>query len=136
MLPGITSTIGIIVAKVIQLGSGTTEFLDEAAQVETVTYNFIDNMVSWIPENIVDAMATANMLQIIVFAIFLGVALLSLGEKSKCVHQIHGSGQRNHAEKLRNLLWHILPLVLRLCGNYGNSSKWSNYERVIAFIVS
>lgn len=28
---GITSTIGIIVAKVIQLGSGTTEFLDEAA---------------------------------------------------------------------------------------------------------
>lgn len=78
---GICSAIGIAAATVFNLGSGTTEFLDPSAQVDSVSYNFIDNVISWFPENIVDAMVNANMLQIIVFSLFLGVALLYLGER-------------------------------------------------------
>lgn len=78
---GICSAIGIVAASVVNLGSGTTEFLDPSAQVDSVSYNFIDNVISWFPENIVEAMVNANMLQIIVFALFLGVALLYLGER-------------------------------------------------------
>lgn len=80
---GLASAVGVIVGLIFQPGKGTTEFLDASANVESVTYNFIDNVVSWVPDNVVNAMATANMLQVIVFALFLGVALLSLGEKAK-----------------------------------------------------
>ncbi len=80
---GLASAVGVIVGLIFQPGKGTTEFLDVSANVESVTYNFIDNVVSWVPDNVVNAMATANMLQVIVFALFLGVALLSLGEKTK-----------------------------------------------------
>ena len=78
---GICSAIGIAAAAAVGLGKGTTEFLDPSAQVDSVSYNFIDNVISWFPENIVDAMVNANMLQIIVFSLFLGVALLYLGER-------------------------------------------------------
>ena len=82
---GLSSAIGVAAGLIFQPGRGTTEFLDASATVENVEYNFIDNVISWVPENVVSAMANANMLQIIVFAIFLGVALLSLGEKVKTV---------------------------------------------------
>lgn len=89
---GIAATIGIIAGFIFQPGKGTTEFLNTEAVVESVSYNFIDNVVSWVPDNVVQAMATANMLQIIFFAIFVGVALLSLGEKVKPLISLFDQG--------------------------------------------
>ncbi len=89
---GIAASIGIIAGFIFQPGKGTTEFLNTAAVVESASYNFIDNVVSWVPDNIVQAMATANMLQIIFFAIFVGVALLSLGEKVKPLISLFDQG--------------------------------------------
>ena len=133
---GITSTIGIIVAKVIQLGSGTTEFLDEAAQVETVTYNFIDNMVSWIPENIVDAMATANMLQIIVFAIFLGVALLSLGERANVFIKFMDQGSEIML-KITEFVMAYSPIgIASLMATMVTAVSGATMKEVIAFIAA
>ena len=80
---GFAAAVGVIAGLIFKPGTGTTEFLNTEAIVESVPYNFIDNVVSWIPDNVVQAMANANMLQIIFFAIFLGVALLALGEKVK-----------------------------------------------------
>lgn len=78
---GISAAIGVVGVLLTHPGSGTTEFLDSTAKVEKVSYNFIDNVISWVPENVVQSMSEANMLQVIVFAIFLGVALLALGKK-------------------------------------------------------
>lgn len=79
---GLAATLGAIVGIITNIGGGTTEFLQAGAQVKQVDYNFINNVVSWFPENIVDAMVKQNMLQIIVFAMFLGVAILFLGKKA------------------------------------------------------
>ena len=68
-----------------QPGKGTTEFLAAAEAAEAQSYSFIDNVVGWFPTNVVESMFNANMLQIIVFCLFLGVALLALGEKAKSV---------------------------------------------------
>lgn len=65
------------------IGSGTKEFVDEGAKVAPAAFSFVENAIGWVPENVVQAMANANMMQIIVFSLFLGVALLSLGEKAK-----------------------------------------------------
>lgn len=133
---GITSTIGILVAKMIHLGSGTTEFLDEAAQVETVTYNFIDNMVSWIPENIVDAMSTANMLQIIVFAIFLGVALLSLGEKVNIFIKFMDQGSEIML-KITEFVMAYSPIgIASLMATMVTTISGATMKEVIAFIAA
>ncbi len=78
---GITAFIGVIAGMITQPGSGTTEFLKHSEEVKSVSYSFIDNIVSWFPDNIIVSMYKANMLQIIVFSLFLGVALLCLGKR-------------------------------------------------------
>ena len=78
---GFAAAVGIVAGFITKPGTGTTEFLDASVQVEESTYNFIDNVIAWFPDNIVVSMYNADMLQIIVFSLFLGVALLTLGEK-------------------------------------------------------
>ena len=78
---GIAAAAGGFAGIALNVGGGTTEFLSAGAKVESVEYNFINNVISWFPENIVNAMVKQDMLQIIVFAIFLGCALLILGKE-------------------------------------------------------
>lgn len=78
---GLAAGLGTVVAIFGNIGTGTTEFLHAGAEVKNADYNFINNVVSWFPENIVDAMVRQDMLQIIVFSLFLGVAILFLGKK-------------------------------------------------------
>ena len=78
---GFAAAVGIVAGFITKPGTGTTEFLDASVQVEESTYNFIDNVIAWFPDNIVVSMYNADMLQIIVFSLFLGVALLTLGGK-------------------------------------------------------
>lgn len=77
----VAAGIGVIAGFIVQPGKGTTEFLAGAEAAESASYNFIDNVIEWFPTNIVEAMVNANMLQIIVFSLFLGIALLALGKK-------------------------------------------------------
>lgn len=77
----LAASVGVIAALIVQPGKGTTEFLAASEAAEAQSYNFINNVISWFPTNIVDAMVNANLLQIIVFTLFLGIALLALGEK-------------------------------------------------------
>ncbi len=77
----IASIVGVIGALIVQPGKGTTEFLAAAEAVEAAAYSFIDNVIGWFPTNIVESMYNANLLQIIMFTLFLGVALLALGER-------------------------------------------------------
>lgn len=83
----VTSTVaaafGMLFALVTQPGRGATDFLEGVTAAEAQHYNFIENIVTWVPTNIVEAMANANMLQIIFFSIVLGIALLAIGEKVK-----------------------------------------------------
>lgn len=81
----IAAICGVVAGLIVQPGKGTTEFLATAEAAEAQSYSFIDNVVGWFPTNVVESMFNANMLQIIVFCLFLGVALLALGEKAKSV---------------------------------------------------
>lgn len=75
--------IGLLTASVIKPGIG----VDIAGAVNTIEVkelpSFYDSILDMIPSNIVESMANAKMLQIIVFSIFLGAALLLMGEKSE-----------------------------------------------------
>ena len=82
------ATVGMVAALIVQLGKGTTDFLAGAEAAEAASYSFIDNVVSWFPTNIVESMVNANLLQIIVFSLFLGIALLALGEKAAALTKV------------------------------------------------
>jgi Na+/H+-dicarboxylate symporter len=75
--------IGLAFALVLQPGVGAEGILGAVGNYKTPEggYSFLANMVLWIPDNVVSAMATANMLQIIFFAIFVGVVLLVIKDK-------------------------------------------------------
>ena len=59
--------------------------MDATAEAKEIP-SVVDTLLNIIPTNPIQAMADANMLQIIVFAIFLGIAITLIGEKAKPFH--------------------------------------------------
>ncbi len=84
----IAVTIAITVATLVQPGSfmtlGSETLAFEAKEAPAMVQVFID----MIPTNPVKSMADANMLQIIVFALFMGSAITILGDKAKRVKEL------------------------------------------------
>lgn len=78
----IAAAVGVALGLMFQPGRGTTDFLAAAPAADAAQYSFIDNIVSWFPTNIVESMASGSLLHIIVFSLFLGIALLALGERA------------------------------------------------------
>ncbi len=83
VMAALSAAIGLACAMILQPGVGAEGILGAAGHYKTPEggYSFLKNMVMWIPDNVVQAMATANMLQIIFFSIFLGVVLLVLKDR-------------------------------------------------------
>lgn len=84
-------SIGLIVANVLQPGSGVS--LNQAA-TDAISVNppsLLSVFMGIIPTNPVKSMTDGNMLQIIFFAVFFGVAVSSLGSKHNHIHQFFDS---------------------------------------------
>lgn len=81
------------------------------------TKPFVDILLDMIPINPIEALATGNMLQIIVFAILLGVTLSLLGEKAYNVKKLFEEGN-SISLKLVELIMKLAPL-----GVYGLIAK-------------
>jgi Na+/H+-dicarboxylate symporter len=79
----VAAGLGMTVALIVNPGRETIGLLGSAGQVETAEFNFVNNLVSWFPENPIRAMTEGHMLQIIVFAIIVGLGLLAMGAKAR-----------------------------------------------------
>lgn len=133
---GITACIGVLAGFIVQPGRGTTEFLDASAEVESVSYSFIDNIISWVPENIVQSMQEANMLQIIIFAIFLGVALLALGQKAELLIKVIDQGS-DAMLKITEFVMAFSPIgIASLMATMVATISGSTMKEVLVFIVT
>lgn len=132
---GLAATAGIVMGLIFQPGTGTTEFLDPSVVVEKVPYNFIDNMVSWIPENIVQAMVNADMLQIIFFSLFLGVALLSIGKKAQLLVDFFDLGS-DVMLKITEFVMAFSPIgIASLTATMVSTISGATMKEVINFIL-
>ena len=86
----IATTIGVGLALAVKPGSGLLLDVDatyEAKEVPSVA----DTLLNIIPESPVKAMADANMLQIIAFAIFVGIGITLVGKKAQNVNDLVNS---------------------------------------------
>uniref|UniRef100_UPI003AFB8253 Aspartate transporter n=2 Tax=synthetic construct TaxID=32630 RepID=UPI003AFB8253 len=83
-------TIGLILANIFKPGKGLS--LGEIHEVAHPNApSFTETLLNMIPTNPFEAMAEGNMLQIIVFAIFFGIALALMGEKAEPVKKFFDS---------------------------------------------
>lgn len=83
----VSISIGLVLAVVFQPGQGVD--LTAAKAVETKEApTMVELLLGLVPTNPVEAFATANVLQIIVFAILFGVAIVLCGEKAAPVKRL------------------------------------------------
>ena len=89
----IACVIGLVVANIFN-GAGLfpTLALEEGAVWDKATSaNFMDTLIGFFPSNLWSSLVNANMLQVIVIALFFGGAILAAGEKGKLCQDIVSS---------------------------------------------
>ncbi|MEI2354726.1 dicarboxylate/amino acid:cation symporter [Mesobacillus zeae] len=72
-----------------------------------------DTFLNLIPSNPFEALTTGNMLQVIVFALFIGVALTALGDRTKGIYRL--------VEQGNDLMMYLVELIMRFApyGTFG-----------------
>lgn len=105
MTTAVAITIAIIIGLVFRPGMGlqlSSEYSYEAAQSPP----FVEVLINMIPRNPVAALASGNMLQIIIFALFTGTALTALGERTKAVKALF--------EEMNELVLKMVMMVMKI----------------------
>ena len=79
----LASLLGLFLPRALGLGSGVTIEMIEAEVEATQFTSLLDTVRNLIPSNPIAAFANGNMLQVLVFAIIVGITCLSLGDKAE-----------------------------------------------------
>ena len=93
---------GILLATLFDLGSNLQLHANTATQAKPLSFGEI--LISIVPSNPIDAMAKGNILQVIVFAIFLGLAINFAGAKGKPL--------LNVLESLADVMYRLTSIIM------------------------
>ncbi len=136
----IAIALGLFAGFVFQPGAG----VDLAVQGEAVeapeTEGVIATLLNIIPTNPVEALTTGAVLQIIFFAIFLGVGISLVGEKALPVQRFF-EGLAEVMYKITGIVMKIVPLgifglLAPIVGTYGPSVLMPLIKVIIAMVVA
>ena len=110
---GIAITIAMALAIVISPGTKGSFDIENVTYVATEAPTVVDTFLNIIPSNPFNALAEGNMLQIIVMAVLVGIALTFLGEKTKGIVQL--------VEQGNEIMMYLVQLVMKLApyGTFG-----------------
>ncbi|MEJ9281477.1 dicarboxylate/amino acid:cation symporter [Ureibacillus thermosphaericus] len=117
--------IGLILANIFKPGSGLNLTISEEAADPKEVPGVIDTLLNIIPTNPIQSMVDANMLQIIFFALFLGVAIALVGDRAKPVYDFF-DGLAEIMYKITHIVMKVAPigifgLIAPVVGQYGAS---------------
>jgi len=104
----VSLTLGLILVTLLHPGVGLNLPVPPASAasgVETAVFNLKDFISHVVPQSIFEAMSTNEILPIVVFSVFFGVALTAVGEKGKPI--VHG------VEALVKVMLQITDYVMR-----------------------
>ena len=131
----ISAAIGVVAGLIVQPGKGTTDFLATGVETQAVEYSFIDNIISWVPENIINAMNNAEMLQIIFFCVILGIALLALGEKVSLIVKFFEQGTEVML-KITDYVIRFTPMgVVALIAKMVSTVSGAMMKEILVFLI-
>jgi Na+/H+-dicarboxylate symporter len=117
--------IGLMLANIFRPGVGV-DITQPTGEVEaTEAPGVIDTLLNIVPVNPIASMVEGNMLQIIFFAIFLGIAIAMLGSKAQTVYNFF-DGLAEMMYKITGMVMKVAPigvfgLVAPTVGEYGAS---------------
>ena len=132
----VAGAVGMSIALLLQPGKGVEIDLSKTPGMKFEEFNFIDNLVHWIPKNPIEALATANMLQIIVFAIIVGITLLAMGKKGERLVVLAGDGAALMI-RITEFVMKVAPYgILALVANMVASMGFDMLREVGRFILS
>ena len=99
-------TIGLLLANLLQVGSGYTLSTEELSYTAIQPPGFMETLVNIFPANILTPFAEGTMLQIIVIAILFGFGILLAGEK--------GNPVAKGIDSVSAVSFRVMNLILRL----------------------
>lgn len=140
MTSAIAVAIGLAFAYLISPGKGVNISVPEAAAQVNETDGVIATLLNIIPENSFTALSSGNILQIIFFAIFVGLAITLVGKKAKPVYQFF-EGFAEIMYKITGIvMWFapigILGLVAPVVGEYGLSVLMPLLKVILAVAIA
>lgn len=87
---------GMVIANTLRPGAGVPIMHMAAHEAVTAggkSFSFVDLLLRMIPTNVFEAATTANLLQIVFFSCFFGIAIAAMGEKNKIIIDFFGAIQ-------------------------------------------
>jgi len=132
----VACAVGMGIALLLQPGKGALIDLSKASEIKFEEFSFIDNLVHWIPKNPIEALATANMLQIIAFAIIVGITLLGMGKKGERLVVLVNDGAELMI-RITEFVMKVAPYgILALVANMVASMGFDMLREIGRFILS
>jgi len=132
----VAGAVGMSIALLLQPGKGVEIDLSKTPEMKFEEFSFIDNLVHWIPKNPIEALATANMLQIIAFAIIVGITLLVMGKKGERLVVLASDGAALMI-RITEFVMKVAPYgILALIANMVASMGFDMLREVGRFILS
>jgi len=105
----IAISIGLSAGYIFSPGTGADVTVTEAAEAPAETEGVIQTLLNIIPTNPIESLANGDVLQIIFFAIFIGIGITIVGEKAKPVQQFF-DGLAEIMYKITGLIMVLVPI--------------------------
>ncbi|WP_339229738.1 dicarboxylate/amino acid:cation symporter [Oceanobacillus sp. FSL K6-2867] len=137
----IATSIGVIIALILQPGKGMQSILDHGEQVESSDFNFMDHFLSWVPSNIFQSLGEMDMLPIIVFTVFIGLVMVSLGRDkvpmtTKVINEVSNIMLKLTEYIIKLAPYGILALLANLVGTFGSDMLTAVIKFVVADFIA
>lgn len=121
----IAITLAMCLALIVKPGAGHSDLLkseevttyqkklddQKATGASPINQTFDQTLINFFPKNAIQSMTTGNMLQIITFAIFVGIGIMMVGERGRIVHQFF--------EQFNEVLMYIISIVMNVFAPIG-----------------
>ncbi len=115
---------GTAAGLLIRPGREAVGLLDAGTKVEAGGFDLMENIVSWFPENPVESLSQGNMLQIIVFSLIVGLALLAMGGRATRLAALLNEGAELMIKiteyVMKTAPYGIMALVANMVANLGS----------------
>ncbi|MEC5423007.1 dicarboxylate/amino acid:cation symporter [Virgibacillus sp. C22-A2] len=135
----IAISIGLTAGYLFSPGKGLDIVVESEAAVNE-TEGFVQTMLNIIPTNPMESLTSGNVLQIIFFAIFLGIGIMLVGEKALPVQRFF-DGLAEIMYKITGLIMVLVPLgifglLAPIVGQYGLSVLLPLIKLILAMLVA
>lgn len=133
-------SIGLVAGYIFSPGTGADVMVSEATEAPAETEGVIQTLLNIIPTNPIESLANGDVLQIIFFAIFIGIGIIAVGEKARPVQHFF-DGLAEIMYKITGFIMVLVPigifgLLAPIVGEYGLSVLLPLIKLILAMLVA